>query len=323
MNIGVITTSYPRFAGDPAGNFVAAHVAHLRALGHTVEVLAAGSDEPLFYRGGAPELLERGGVRTLASAIAFSAKLTARVVRRAHAWDLAIAHWLVPSALAALPSRVPLLAIAHGGDVHTLARLHLLQPVLAVLRLRGARIAFVSDELRGLANMREAIVQPMGVDLLHFATITAAPTSPPTLAVIARAVPIKGIDVAVAAMPHLTTAAQLEIASDVTTRDRDALLRRASIVLVPSRVLANGRSEGTPVVALEALAAGIPVIASRVGGLRDLPVMLVPPDDPRALAQAIDHVLSHPPDPDSLRASVASRGWPRVTARLLAHAPIR
>ncbi|HEX7836646.1 MAG TPA: hypothetical protein VF469_04235, partial [Kofleriaceae bacterium] len=68
MKLGVVTTSYPRFPGDPAGNFVAAHVAALRALGHRVEVVAAG--EPghddvlrvrsrLFYRGGAPDALER------------------------------------------------------------------------------------------------------------------------------------------------------------------------------------------------------------------------------------------------------------------------
>jgi len=326
MIIGVITTSYPRSPGDPAGNFVAAHVGSLRALGHTVEVIAAGADEPLFYRGGAPDLLERGGVRTLAGAIAFSAKLTARVVRRAHAWDLAIAHWLAPSALAALPSRVPLLAIAHGGDVYTLARLHLLQPVLALLRLRGARIAFVSEQLRELANATDAIVQPMGVDLEHFATIASSPTTPPTLAVIARPVPIKGIDVAVAAMPHLTTPAQLVIASDVTTFERDELLGRTSIVLIPSRILPNGRTEGTPLVALEALAAGIHVIASRVGGLRELPVTLVPPDEPRALASAIDRVLAQRPElpsPAELRASVAARSWNRVTERLLAHALIR
>ena len=326
MIIGVITTSYPRSPGDPAGSFVAAHVGSLRALGHTVEVIAAGADEPLFYRGGAPDLLERGGVRTLAGAIAFSAKLTARVVRRAHAWDLAIAHWLAPSALAALPSRVPLLAIAHGGDVYTLARLHLLQPVLALLRLRGARIAFVSEQLRELANATDAIVQPMGVDLDHFANIASTPTTPPTLAVIARPVPIKGIDVAVAAMSHLTTPAQLVIASDVTTFERDELLGRTSIVLIPSRILPNGRTEGTPLVALEALAAGIHVIASRVGGLRELPVTLVPPDEPRALASAIDRVLAQRPElpsPAELRASVAARSWHRVTERLLAHALIR
>ncbi|HEY0991783.1 MAG TPA: hypothetical protein VGD80_32240, partial [Kofleriaceae bacterium] len=43
MKLGIVTTSYPRFAGDPAGSFVAGHAAALRALGHDVEVVAAGA----------------------------------------------------------------------------------------------------------------------------------------------------------------------------------------------------------------------------------------------------------------------------------------
>jgi glycosyltransferase involved in cell wall biosynthesis len=71
-------------------------------------------------------------------------------------------------------------------------------------------------------------------------------------------------------------------------------------------------------IALEALAAGVPVVASAVGGLRDLPgAHQVNPDDPRALASAIDQVLAHPPAPDALRAGVAGLAWREVAARLL------
>jgi glycosyltransferase involved in cell wall biosynthesis len=110
----------------------------------------------------------------------------------------------------------------------------------------------------------------------------------------------------------------------VDTSHRDRLLREASVVVVPSRVLANGRSEGTPTVALEALATGVPVVASAVGGLRGLAAAtLVPPDDPAALAASIDRVLATPPAADQLRASVAELGWSEVAATLLAHARVR
>ncbi|HEX7837950.1 MAG TPA: glycosyltransferase family 4 protein, partial [Kofleriaceae bacterium] len=95
-------------------------------------------------------------------------------------------------------------------------------------------------------------------------------------------------------------------------------LRTASVVVVPSRTTPGGRTEGTPAIALEALAAGVPVIASAVGGLCDLPgVALVPPEDPRALARAIDHTLAAPPCSQDLRAGVATLDWREVAPRLL------
>jgi glycosyltransferase involved in cell wall biosynthesis len=353
----VVTTSYPRFPGDPAGGFVAAHVAALRALGHDVEVIAAGdvdraSIDPqvtripsnLFYRGGAPDALERD-LAAYRDAATFTTRLVAAVARRARHWDLAVAHWLAPSALAALPTRVPLLAIAHGGDVHTLARLRLLGPMLQLLRARNAQLAFVSAELKQLAQrhgpVAGAIVQPMGVDVAHFAGLGRTPTSPPTVLVVARLVPIKGVDVAIDAMRHVAAPARLVIAGDgperaalatrssiellgaVDTARRDQLLREASLVVIPSRVLPNGRTEGMPTIALEALAAGVPVVASAVGGLRELAAAtLVPPDDPRALASSIDAVIANPPRID-LQASVRQLDWPVVANRLLAHAAPR
>jgi glycosyltransferase involved in cell wall biosynthesis len=326
MNIGVITTSYPRWPGDAAGNFVGAHVESLRALGHTVEVIAAAGDEPLFYRGGAPDAIESGG-RWLAAA-KFTAQLTRRVIARARTWDLAIAHWLVPSAIAALPTRVPLLAIGHGGDVYTLARLHLLRPTM--LALRNARVAFVSEHLRALAGAPDAIVQPMGIDVAHFSSLPRTPTD--YALVLARLVPVKGVDVAIAAarasgtrliiagdgperanLERVARGLPIEFAGEVDARRRDQLLQRARVVWIPSRILPNGRTEGSPVVAFEALAAGVPVIASRVGGLADLPITRVPPDDPAALARAI---------PTAPPTDVSSYDWQNVTNRLLAHARV-
>lgn len=70
--------------------------------------------------------------------------------------------------------------------------------------------------------------------------------------------------------------------------------RRSAIALVPSVW-----PEPCPTVALEAMAAGRPVIASRVGGLPDLvddgeTGLLVPPDDPAALRGAIARLLADP-----------------------------
>ncbi|HSN28603.1 MAG TPA: glycosyltransferase family 4 protein, partial [Kofleriaceae bacterium] len=218
----------------------------------------------------------------------------------------------------------------------TLQRLHLLKPVLALLR--GAKLAVVSEQLRALVP--GAFVQPMGIDVAHFAALGRAPTVPPTVAFLGRPVPIKGVDVLHAAMPFIERPWRLVVAGPHDGVDprfrigirvkqdddhdiqypgvlapdaRDKLLREASVLVIPSRVLPNGRSEGTPLVALEALAAGVPVVASRVGGLAELPVVHVPPDDPRALAAAIERVLDAPPP----RHDMAAFDWRAVAHRLL------
>lgn len=383
--IGVITTSYPRWPGDAAGGFVAGHVAYLRRSGAEVEVIAIGDGDGqehehehgvtrvdgrgLFYRGGAPEALEAGAARAAIAALTVSADLLATIARRARRWDAVVAHWLAPSALAAALAAGgrPLLAVAHGGDVHLLARTRLLGPTLRLLHARGATIGFVSEALRrrALAALPAAraatlrtVVQPMGVDDHATAAIRAARAArtgdafttarPATLLVLARLVPIKSIATAIAALPRLATPCRLLIAGDgperaaltaaaaplgaqvtllgqVDAAVRDRLLVDADAVLVPSVARPDGREEGTPLAALEALAAGVRVIASVTGGLVDLArhgAVLVPPGDPGALAAAIDRALAaRPPDPAEVGWKFAGDALDRAWHRVPRYAP--
>ena len=72
-----------------------------------------------------------------------------------------------------------------------------------------------------------------------------------------------------------------------------AVLRHIDLLVLATRY------EELPSVLIEAMAAGLPVIASRVGGIpalvdHDVNGLLVPPGDPAALAAAISRVLTKP-----------------------------
>jgi glycogen(starch) synthase len=150
----------------------------------------------------------------------------------------------------------------------------------------------------------------------------APPPTAPTLLCVARLHREKGVDVAVEAMVPLrrqVPAAQLVVAGSgperpaleararhlgldegavrfvgpVAPDHMPALLRASRVLVVPSR------TEGFPLVAMEAALMARPVVATRVGGVPECVLdgrtgLLVPPEDPRALAEALSWLLARP-----------------------------
>jgi glycosyltransferase involved in cell wall biosynthesis len=88
-------------------------------------------------------------------------------------------------------------------------------------------------------------------------------------------------------------------------RDVPALLGAADVVVVPSSW------EGQPLIVQEALRAGRPLVATRVGGIADLTgddgAVLVPPGDPVALATAVARILDDPEAAARLAAAARAR----------------
>lgn len=158
---------------------------------------------------------------------------------------------------------------------------------------------------------RDIRVIENGVDLDRF---TAPHVGGGGVLAVGRCVPQKGFDVLAAALPPGMRA---RIAGEGPvetpgierlgwTRDVAPLYAEADVVVIPSRW------EGFGLVAVEAMAAGVPVIASAVDGLVDVvgdAGILVPPEDVEALRDALLRVR----DDSQLRAELAARG--RIRAR--------
>ena len=328
MKVAVLTTSYQREPGDPAGNFVADAVERLRGRGVEVEVVSPASFRHfgIAYGAGVVGNLRREPWRAaLLPAMLGSFSLAAR--RASRDADLVHAHWL-PAGAVALTTGKPFVVQLWGTDVELARR----ATSLARRVLRRARLVIcasnaLADSAREL-GAREVRVIPSGVDVPDE---VAEEAEPPEVLFAGRLSPEKGILELVEAANGMT----LVVAGDGPLRDRvpgalgfvphhalGPLYERAAVVAVPSH------REGFGVVCAEAMAYGRPVVAGAVGGLLDLVAdgetgLLVPPRDVPALREALERLIGDRElrrrMGEAARERVRSRfAWPAVTDATLA-----
>jgi phosphatidylinositol alpha-mannosyltransferase len=112
----------------------------------------------------------------------------------------------------------------------------------------------------------------------------------------------------------------VEFLGRVSDHEKIQLFRTVDVYCSP----ATGR-ESFGIVLLEAMAAGAPIVASDIHGYKGVvrrgqEALLVPPHEPKALAEAISRLLTDKPLADAMRAAgpirAAEFSWPRVTAKV-------
>ena len=99
------------------------------------------------------------------------------------------------------------------------------------------------------------------------------------------------------------------------TSDRVVMLGQiadaARVIAAFDVLVLSSRTEGTPIVLFEAMAANVPVVATAVGGVPDIvserEALLVPPENPDALARAIAQVRDDPISARERAAAAATR----------------
>lgn len=237
--------------------------------------------------------------------------------------------------------RFKLVLSFHGSD--GLAPTPLARRVMPFLFARADAVTVVSRDLQralmihGCPAAKIHLI-PNGIDTRYWARGAAGPPADPArlphVVAVGHLVPVKGHEVLLAACARLRRgrhralrvsiigdggqrAALLAQAADSGLGDALSLpghlpaaqvracLNTATVFAMPSR------SEGMPLALLEAMAAGLPVVATHVGGIPEVVTppcgRLVAPDDVDALAAAIDALLSAPALAAAAGAAAAQR----------------
>jgi glycosyltransferase involved in cell wall biosynthesis len=242
-----------------------------------------------------------------------------------------LVHADLYGALAA--GRTPLVSTKHNDDRFRLGPFRHVERLLA---RRSARAIAITEALRRFTVERVGLPADKvttihyGLDEPPAAWAPAELDLPggPLVVAVARLVPQKGLDVAVRAIAGLDATilvlgegeerSRLEmLGRELGVRlllpgrvgDVAAVLRRADLLVHPARW------EGFGLALLEAMLCSLPVVATRVSSIPEIVAdgetgLLVPPDDPDALGDALGRLLAD----DALRRRLGEAGHARARA---------
>jgi glycosyltransferase involved in cell wall biosynthesis len=182
--------------------------------------------------------------------------------------------------------------------------------LLEDLRLPADRVHFVYDKVDARffspapeGMVEEGLVVSVGRERRDWATLTAAVRRLPEV----RCTVVSSSPWSRQGDPHLQSGAQFSALSSLSYADLRTLYARAAVVVIPLE--AGVRYAAGVNALLEARAMGRPVIATHTPGIADYleGIVSVPASDPVALADAIEAVLSCPPDTAPIRRFVDER----------------
>jgi glycosyltransferase involved in cell wall biosynthesis len=285
-------------------------------------------------------------------------RVVAALARLVRGGGYAMVHTHTPRAAmvarpAAAAARVPMVHHVHGSTLAVWPSRVRNGATALVERLSVARVAAVLAvssqmvaELRRLGVPRRRVVlTPNGVPGTAVLPSRPPPAGEWRLGTAARLRPAKGLETLLEALARLRReglAARLRVLGEFESEAYAAELRglaarlgvsgqvawagfRSDMAAELSRMDAfvlPSLHEGIPMAVLEAMAAGVPVVASRVGGVpevlrADLDGLLVPPGDAAALAGALGRLMRGEASWHALRASAHDRQLRRYSAQAM------
>ena len=321
MRVGLVCPYSWRVPGGVQSH-IAGLARALSALGVETEILAPeGGDVPL---GRSIPIPSNGSIQRVALSPATAAR-TARAVR-SRDYDVVHLHepMLPASCLTALvAAQVPVVATFHMYR-RALLWYGVFAPVVRPAARRLAACVAVSPAAAEYARRgtgREPQVIPNGIDYDELAALGPRRGGRRVLFV-GRDEPRKGLAVLRAAVGLVPGAELVVVGPDGHVSHGRLLdeLARADVLAAPSL-----RGESFGLVLAEAMAAGVPVVASDIRGYREVvgdAGVLVPPGDPPALAHALGALLADERRRrelgDAGRRKAQAYAWPHVASQIAA-----
>lgn len=257
--------------------------------------------------------------------------------------DVLHVFWIIPQGLsAAIVNRtVPVLITTLGGDLYALVD----TPVRGLVKrivTRAAHTTVMNSQMKAQLEKlgvpsSQVSVEPMGADLEGIVPHTVREPDTVEILFVGRLVEKKGLTHLLAALRHVDINWHLTVIGDGTLsqqlraeavdlpvtftgalqKDRlRATYASSDMIVLPSVRAQSGDQDGLPVVLLEALASGLPAIASNLPGIDSVIIdgetgLLVKPGDEAALAHAIEVLASD----RALREKISSAGRTQVGSR--------
>jgi len=216
-------------------------------------------------------------------------------------FDLVHAHWLIPQGIVQSFFKKPYIVTGHGGDVTSLnkgilkrLKVRCLKRADQVMAVSGALKETIMELTEGA--IREPHVISMGVDTGKFGRKYRIENyfgqgEKKVVLFVGRLAEKKGVTYLIEAMKKVEAllvivgsgplekdlkaqAAEqgdkIQFIGAKTHEELKTVYASSDVFAMPSITATDGDREGLPVVALEAMASGLPVIASRSGGIEEV-----------------------------------------------------
>lgn len=254
-------------------------------------------------------------------------------LRKLRKMDVIHVQWPIPNGLGALFLKkiygIPYINTIHGEEVHLSKRYHMLFALRWLVNNSSKTITNSSATRKfcleaGLDGEKIEVI-PFGVDTDFFRSLDVYKDEKIfQILSVGYLIERKGFEYLIRAMPHVLTehenarlkivgsgplesklkaliyeldlGDQVEIIKNVSDEKLLMMYNSADLFVLPSIVDSQGNTEGLGVVLLEAMACGVPVIGSDVGGISDIiknmeTGVLIPEKNSYVISQVISNLI--------------------------------